>query len=123
MKRNLRVLYNRIKDYDIESLRQTLELQLGQKKRPVNEKNIFYNHRIKEFSQVMYSRIRFIQRNSKSKRIILEDSLILFPDKTEQLLRDIDQNIYKVYILCIHVKCTPVHFSTSFSRESKDMFF
>ena len=33
------------------------------------------------------------------------------------------RNIYKVYIFRIHVKCTPVHFSTSFSRRSKDISF
>lgn len=33
------------------------------------------------------------------------------------------RNIYKVYISCIHVKYTLVYFSTSFSRESKDISF
>ena len=98
MNRELRDLYNRIKGYDVESLRQTLELQLEQKRRPSIKRNIVYNHKIKECSQGMRSRIRFIQRELKSKRVTLEIAMEKIPDKTEKLLKGISISV--IYYGC-----------------------
>jgi len=98
MNRNIRNLYNRIKGYDIESLRQTLELQLSQKKRPSLEKNIIYNHKINECKMGMFSGIRFIQRELKSKRVTLEIAMEKMPNKTEKLMRGISISV--IYYGC-----------------------
>jgi len=87
MKRELRKLYNRIKGYDIESLRLTLEFQLEQR---TDGKDI--HPKIKGFKGGCSSNIRYIQRELL-KRATLEKAMEICPNKVESLIEYVDKAI------------------------------